>query len=170
MQSVRVGTAAQFDLEGNRMRVATGAALVALCGVAGCGGEQQGPPAPGPAAAAASTTTTVSANEPQGPREYATVAALKDAAVAAGMACPTWKQDDVVEVAAESGTCSDSTVLSTYATTADLQTAVENMRGMKKMLNDNGIEPTPLLIGPNWIINAAEAPTLVDGLGGTVER
>src|SRR4051794_40526278 len=66
---------------------------------------------------------------PAGPptvQRYQSVEALKDAAVAAGLPCPAWVQDNAVEAAAESGTCSDDSVLSTYATDADLQFALEN--------------------------------------------
>jgi hypothetical protein len=31
------------------------------------------------------------------------------------------------------------------------------------------LEATPRLVGPNWIINAPEAPDLQPALGGTVE-
>lgn len=90
--------------------------------------------------------------------------------MSAGLPCPAWEQDNVVKFAAESGNCSDDAVLSTYATDADLQEAVETMRGMNEMLTQNGIEATPLLIGANWIINAPAADKLAPRLGGTVER
>lgn len=116
------------------------------------------------------TAAPVSSTTSSGPQSFSTVAALKDAAVAAGLACPSWKQDNLVAAAAESGSCSEETVLSTYATDADLQGALETMRGLNELMVENKLVPTPLLIGPNWIINAPSAPDLTGGLGGTIER
>jgi hypothetical protein len=139
-------------------------AVIAIVGLAvtGCSSSKDNKAT---TAAPVSSTTTSS-----GPKSFSTVASLKDAAVAAGLACPTWTQDNVVESAAESGTCSDDTVLSTYATTADLQSALDTLRSINQLMREKKLEPTPLLIGTNWIINAPSAASLTAALGGTIER
>lgn len=108
-----------------------------------------------------------------------TVAELKNAAVAAGYACPSWEQDNVVTLAAESGHCTDSDVFTTYLSESAREEAV---RGLKQMAKDTrelfeGEDVDPaltdeevLLVGPNWIINSIEAPELQDELGGQVVR
>jgi hypothetical protein len=135
--------------------------LVALT-ITGCGS--------GKASEAPAATATTIATTPPTAQRYQTVAALKEAAVAAGMSCPNWVQDNVVQAAAESGTCSDDSVLSTYATDADLQFALENLQAMNEMAKEKNVPVDPQLIGPNWIINAPGADKLAPKLGGTVER
>lgn len=136
-------------------------ALLLGLALAGCGSDDE------PEAATAPSSSSPTS---QGPKTFSSVGELKDAAVAAGLACPSWKQDNVVQAAAESGTCSDETVLSTYATDADLQTAIGNLRDINELMKEQKLEPTPILIGPNWIINAPDAPSLTGALGGTVDR
>lgn len=140
------------------MRTAIALVVIGLA-VTGCGSSNDDP-----------TAAPVSSATSSGPKSYSTVASLKDAAVAAGLPCPVWNQDDVVVAAAESGTCGEDTVLSTYATADDLQTAIGNLRGMNDLMKANKLEPVPLLIGANWIINAPDAASLTGALGGTIER
>jgi hypothetical protein len=59
---------------------------------------------------------------------YENATDLTDAAVAAGLPCTAWMQDDLVEHAAQSGTCSDSSVLSIYVTEEDQTAALTNLR------------------------------------------
>ena len=137
--------------------LAAAAALV----LAGCSSHNQPQAAPSPT--------------PTGPpvaQRYGTVVALKDAAVQAGFTCPKWVQDNVVQDSAESGHCADDDVFSTYATSADLQTGADNIKGMNQMMRDNHLDPGVVLVGPNWIINAPDPDVtrLVKKLGGTVER
>ncbi|TDX03986.1 hypothetical protein [Kribbella sp. VKM Ac-2566] len=145
------------------MRRAIGAALLLALTITGCGADK-------PAAQAPAATPSATATTPPTAQRYQTVEALRDAAVAAGMLCPTWVQDNVVVAAAESGTCSEDSVLSTYATAADLQLALENLQGMNELAKENKIPVDPQLIGANWIINAPGADKLAPKLGGTVER
>lgn len=86
-----------------------------------------------------------------------TIDQLVKAYVAAGGVC-NWKQDDVVRGAVASGTCSKAATLSIYTSSADRDKVVSNMRTLP-------IEST-LLVGENWIINAADAPGMKDKLGG----
>jgi hypothetical protein len=144
------------------MRTIIGVALLVALTVTGCGLDK-GTGAP-------DSTPTPTATPPPTAQPYQTVEALKDAAVAAGMTCANWVQDNVVKEAAESGHCSDEDVFTTYTTDADLQAAVENARGMSEMLRENKIEPSPNLVGVNWIINAPGADKLAPKLGGTVQR
>jgi hypothetical protein len=145
------------------MRIGLVAAALAL-GVLGacCGGgssdteEREGQPS------AASTPTA---------RELGTVSSvteLRDALIDAGYVCSSWDQSNVVDLAAESGSCDDASVLSTYATEADLQAQLDSSREMDKLFEENDVELTPNLVGPNWIVNAPDADKYADALGGTV--
>lgn len=93
---------------------------------------------------------------------YDDAAALRDAAVQAGLDCPRWDSLNVITNAASSGHCSDYAVLSTYLTEDAVQSTVI---GMKRLGGDGS-----LLVGPNWIIS--ERPEVVQSLkesmGGTV--
>lgn len=79
------------------------------------------------------------------PTQYSSVVALRDDAVSAGYPCPSWNQDNKVVAAAESGTCSDSDVFSTYLDRNSTQDAAALLKSTPA---------TNLLVGPNWIINA----------------
>ncbi|MFG1820720.1 hypothetical protein ACGFIF_43680 [Kribbella sp. NPDC049174] len=136
--------------------------IAAVLLLAGCGTDDK--------QTAESTPAPTSPAGPPTAEKYQTVEALKDAAVGFGLSCPSWVQDNAVQAAAESGTCSDDSVLSTYATDADLQFALENLQGMNEMAKENNVPVDPQLIGPNWIINAPGADKLAGKLGGTVER
>lgn len=94
-------------------------------------------------------------------QEYSSVTELKDAAVAAGYECPSWTQSNHVTAAAQSGSCSDEDVFSTYLSETAVQDNVEDLKSFGEI---------HLLVGPNWIINV-EQPSLdmlAEGLGGTV--
>lgn len=80
---------------------------------------------------------------------YGSVTELRDALVLAGYPCPEWKQENRVELAAESGECSSADVLSTFATQTDLDQFVDNWRGLGDFSN-------PILVGPNWVLNIPE--------------
>ena len=100
--------------------------------------------------------------------EYESVIELKDAAVVAGLPCPNWKQSNLVKLAAESGSCSGSSVLATFSTDRSLGQQVESYRSIAELFKDTGIEKDPVLVGPNWTINSPEAKTLQPILGGTI--
>jgi hypothetical protein len=91
---------------------------------------------------------------------YATVTALRDAFVKAGGSCDDWNETDVVTVAAQSGDCSDSTVLSIYVS----QTSRDQIVNFAKT---SGVA-AHLLVGKNWIINTPNPQKYVKNLGGTV--
>lgn len=131
--------------------------------LAGCGGDEPAEP---------SSPTTLGS--------VGTVAELKDAAIAAGYACPSWTQDNVVTLAAESGRCSDSDVFTTYLSESTREEAVQNHKEMAKdtremLADDENVDPSltdeeVLLVGPNWIINSSEAADLQGDLGGQIVR
>lgn len=164
----RRACAAAQGLEGEagRMKRLRGVVGIAAAGIvlAGCGD------------AGSETQATATPSELG---SVGTVAELKNAAVAAGYACPSWEQDNVVTLAAESGHCTDSDVFTTYLSESAREEAV---RGLKQMAKDTrelfeGEDVDPaltdeevLLVGPNWIINSIEAPELQDELGGQVVR
>lgn len=87
--------------------------------------------------------------------------ALKDAAVAAGYLCPSWKQGNQVTAAAESGVCSDADVFMTFISASGRDQVVAFLKGNKG---------ATILVGPNWAINSKGAPALQARLGGTVVR
>ena len=89
--------------------------------------------------------------------------ALRDAYVAAGGECDDWAQTNVVKLAAESGTCGDDMVLSTFANESDRDSTVSTLKELMELIG--GVK---LLVGPNWIINSDEAPRLQPKLGGTI--
>lgn len=94
---------------------------------------------------------------------YQTVAELKDAAVAAGLPCTAWVQDNLVEYAAGSGTCSESSVLSIFASEDDQMAAIANIRERAE-----GQGPVAVLLGANWLIVAPEVVHLAGKVGGVV--
>lgn len=99
---------------------------------------------------------------------YGSLEELRDAAIEAGYVCEDWVADNRVTLAAESGTCDDSSVLSTYASDSDLQQQLDQEKELTETLLDSGISTTPKLIGENWIIKAPEAADLRAALGGTL--
>jgi hypothetical protein len=121
-------------------------AAVLLLALTGCSSAAQPSPTP---------------TEPAGPATYSSVVELKDAYVAAGGDCDEWAQTNRVTVAAQSGDCDGNTVLSTYASESDRETAVANL----KMLNPDNYS---LLSGPNWIINSPDVADVSDALGGVL--
>lgn len=139
------------------MRIGLGIASVALVVLSACGGGGD---------------TEKAADEPAPTREdlgaVSSVAELRDALVEAGYNCPNWDQSNVVDLAAESGSCSDSDVLSTFASPGNLQDQLDASRGMDQMSIDAGLKPDPSLVGPNWIFRSAEAGAYAEKLGGTI--
>lgn len=137
-----------------------GIASVALVLLSACGGSGE-PSVSGKTTAAAEPT-----REDLG--SVSSVTELRDALVAAGYECPNWDQSNVVDLAAESGSCSDSDVLSTFASPGNLQDQLDTSRGMDQMSIDAGLKPDPSLVGPNWIFRSPDAGAYADELGGTV--
>jgi hypothetical protein len=134
-------------------------AIACLFALAACSGESDSGK---PAAAAKPTKPPVAV-------EYGSVDELKDAAVTAGgYVCEAWVADNVVTLAAGSGHCDDESVFSTYASKADLQAQLDQDKVNDDMLLDAGLDTTPKLVGPNWIISAPEAPQMREDLGGVL--
>lgn len=142
-----------------RTAVATAAATALL---AGCGSTETESETQEPAPTEASSTA------PSGPAEYGSVEDLRDAAVAVGFECPKWKQTNAVTLAAESGTCSSDSVLTTYASEADLQAQLDQEKENATLMTDVGLSTEPILVGPNWLVKSPDAPDLREGLGGVV--
>lgn len=118
------------------------------------------------AACGGGSDSSSSASTAQELGEVGAVSELKDAAVSAGYSCPSWQQDNVVAAAAESGSCSDSDVFSTYLSTDARDETVQRFKDLRSDIDIGG--ETTLLVGPNWVINSNEAATLKDALGGTL--
>lgn len=149
-----------------RTVTAAAAAVVLAWVLTGCGSGDE--PAAVKQASESPASSTPSPTGPEKDATYSSVTELKDAAVAAGYQCTNWVQDNKVNLAAESGHCSDEDLLSTFATEADLQSQLETSKSMDELLKDNGIATTPTLIGPNWMIHGLGVAALADQLGGTV--
>lgn len=132
-----------------------GFGLLGLCLLAGCGTKADNT-TPSVATATSGPSTT---NGPAHAVEYGTVAALKDAAVAAGYICPSWDQTNQVTDAAESGSCSDQDVFMTFTS----QTGRDHVVALLKKSGH-----AQLLVGPNWVINSPAERPLQDTLGGVV--
>jgi hypothetical protein len=132
--------------------------VLALALLASCGGDGTLP----------ADVTEASSDAPAQAAEYGSVTELKNAAVEAGYVCSTWEVDNVVALAAESGSCGDDSVLSTYASQEDLQSQLDIEKEASTLLTDNGIETTPTLVGPNWLFKAPEAVELRESIGGVL--
>lgn len=75
--------------------------------------------------------------------------------------------------AAESGACSESDVFSTYVTDGDLQAQVDQEKENAQVFEEAEIESGPVLVGPNWIINAGDdsaVKALQSAIGGKLLR
>lgn len=96
-------------------------------------------------------------------KEYESVTALRDAAVAGGYACPSWAQENKVAMALESGSCSTADVFSVYPSKA----AVDQQLTLHRQMGTGMIS---LLVGPNWIVNTKNPEGLQKTLGGAVVR
>lgn len=95
------------------------------------------------------------------PATFRSVEELRDAFVRAGGDCPDWKQTNQIPLAAESGTCSDSNVLSIYSSTADRDKLVTRYKEIAS-------EDSVILVGENWVINDKAVRDLDPTLGGTL--
>lgn len=120
-----------------------------------CGGEGE------PTAASAEKAPAELGN-------VSSVVELRDALVDAGYDCAEWEQSNAVSLAAESGSCDDSSVLTTFASAGDLQQQLDREKSNESLLVDAGIDPTPILVGPNWMVKAPLAGDYAGDLGGTV--
>ncbi len=98
---------------------------------------------------------------------YNTVVALRDAAVAAGLACPGFAPRDGMALAAEAADCSPSTVLMIYSSQDRRDEQVSNLKALSQSIGG-----PVLLVGPNWVVNAdeAELERIQPKLGGIIDR
>lgn len=94
---------------------------------------------------------------------YETVEGLKEAYVDAGGVCDDWSQTNAVEIAAQSGECGESTVLSVYLSSEAVERRIEATKGsmFAEIMDD-------WLVGENWIIHADDATDLQGELGGRI--
>jgi hypothetical protein len=90
---------------------------------------------------------------------YKTVDALRVAFTKAGGDCSGWVASNPVKLAAQSGDCSGSTVLSTYLSSASRDQVIVNLKSFGNV---------HLLVGENWIINTPSPEPYADALAGTV--
>ena len=133
------------------------AALMAVGSVvlAGCGGAAAEP-------APAETTAP-----PASGGSYGSIEELKDAFVAAGGECADFIQSNQVKLAAEAGSCSTNSVISTYLSSSDISKLIQNNKDLYEELGSS-LERSPWLVGENWVINAPEVVEVREHLGGTL--
>lgn len=81
----------------------------------------------------------------------------------AGRSCPDWNQSNSVKIAAQSGVCDGSTVLSVYLSRDAVERRVEETKG-----SIFGAAGSEWLVGDNWIINAKDLPPIQEKLGGQI--
>lgn len=136
-------------------------AAVAVLALAGCGSGGAAKPSSAPSVAVASTVSAP-------PARYGSVTELRDAAVAAGYICPSWVQDNVVVLAAESGHCSDADVFTTYASPGQLDGMVTQTKTNNQMLASATVAVNPTLVGENWMIHGEGAIEIQPKMGGTI--
>lgn len=92
---------------------------------------------------------------------YRSVVELRDAFISAGGSCESWVQKNQVTLAAESGTCNDSNVLSIYTSESVKDEALN-------MFKEIAADGTTLVVGPNWIVNDPSARDLDSSIGGVL--
>lgn len=125
--------------------------LLGVAVLAGCTGGDQSSPSVEVSSSRVETPTPTPTPSPSLPMRFDDVVALRDAAVKAGLPCPSWEQRNLVKLAASSGTCSDQDVLSVYLSEDAVQQSVDVLKTLG---------PVHLLVGPNWIINHSDELTL----------
>ncbi len=139
------------------------ALVVLVLTLVGCSQQQAPQAVPTITVTAPVPTVTVTVTSSAGPSGAAEVTAdatydsvedLRDAYVAIGYECPDWKQSDVVRFATESGECDTDTVLSVFANDDDVESQVQAWKDFYKEMGSD--REAYLIVGPNWIINAAD--------------
>lgn len=130
--------------------------LIGSIALTGCSsGESQ----PGSESESPSAEVSSEAPTPLGEMSFATVTELKDALVAEGFPCPEWIETNQVKLAATSGTCDDSSVLSVYTSNSAKEDVIQNL---KSFTGDFGGH---LVVGENWILNTADNEVWAEKLG-----
>lgn len=95
--------------------------------------------------------------------KYEHVTELKEAFVKAGGECQDWKETNKVKIAAQSGECGTSTVLSVYLSAEGVERRIEETKA--SIFGDSGND---WLVGENWIINTDDLGGLPEKLGGKI--
>jgi hypothetical protein len=106
---------------------------------------------------------SVASKPPADGGHFGTVDALKKAYVAAGGSCPDWKKTEQVKAAAESGSCSEDTLLAIYTSTSDRDQTVNNVKAIGALVGG-----ASQLVGKNWTINGPDASKVEKKMGGTL--
>lgn len=103
---------------------------------------------------------------------FATVTALRDAAVAVGYPCPNWEQTNFIPLASESGSCSVADELSVYGSDSSHEQQVRMYAALQQLHAQGGGTGDPFLVGPNWIVSGDgfELSLLAGGLGGDLSE
>lgn len=104
---------------------------------------------------------------------FGTVTELRDALVDEGFRCPDWVQDDTVETATESGSCTggDEDKLMVFATDAHLKEQLEVMDEARAKLEELGLKEGVRVAGDRWLVflwDADDAVKVAGALGGKI--
>jgi hypothetical protein len=96
-------------------------------------------------------------------KRFESITEMRDLFIEVGGSCPSWKQENQVTLALETGSCSESNVMSIYSSRA---VAEEQNRAYKKFVLDvmpswvQEDRPISLLVGANWILNETNSTTV----------
>lgn len=119
-----------------------------------------------PVAAPVAAPTTSAPTPPANGGTYGSVQELKDAFVEAGGICDSWDQSNHVTKAAESGSCSDQNVMSTYLSKEDITSMISSIKALNEEVDYES--DAVWLTGENWVINDPAAAELRGKLGGVL--
>lgn len=145
--------------------IALAVLLAGALALSGCGGSPAVAPTTATPTATPTPTPTVTVPPANG-GTYSTVAALKDAYVKAGGACPAFNQTNRITLAAESAECSKDSVISTYVSSSDISLLIQNIKKLNAELKSTG--GNSWLVGENWVINSPTAGKMQEKMGGKV--
>jgi hypothetical protein len=96
-------------------------------------------------------------------KRFESILEMRDFFIEVGGSCPSWNQKNQVTLALETGSCSESNVMSIYSSRA---IAEEQNRAYKKFVLDvmpswvQEDRPISLLVGANWILNESNRDVL----------
>lgn len=138
---------------------------VATLLLVGCGGGDGGEGEPAKSSPSGSPTTVETTEVPARDVQYGSLEEFRDAVLDTGYECKRWRQNNVVTLAAASGGCSAADVFSIYQSEAQRDKQVNKTREFGESI---GMDFAPILVGPNWILNApvGRLSAVQEGIGG----
>ncbi len=145
----------EFSLDASRFKAA-GEEVIGLCEPLlqnGAGAETD-----------VEAPTDIDTAPPADGGSYSSILDLQRAYIMAGGECSVLNQTNQITLAAESGDCNDTSVLSTYLSATDISELIQNNKALNEEI---GFESDAVwLIGQNWIINSEDAAEVRKEMGG----